>query len=336
MRHQPADHALFRLLFWRRVRWHALAYFIPLLLLAAFFHLQYLHLARQAGQTYFWGAPASAVLYSAPFFLLMGLIILVRARFAAARELEAIRHKEALSGKLIQAAKLASVGKLAAGIAHEINNPLAIIGEEAGMLQDSLDPALHLEDEEELDMAEHLEAIQAAVFRCSEITRKLLTFVRQSEVTLRTVQLNVLLEEVLDGMLAREIHGAGVHVERRLDPTLPPLLTDRTQLGQVLVNLIRNAVDAMTGGGTLTAHTELKQDGKLAISIGDTGCGMTPEQLEKATIPFFTTKEPGQGTGLGLSVSTSIINSFGGELYVQSAPGQGSTFTVMLPARVEA
>ena len=277
------------------------------------------------------GVPLAAPLLSVPFFLLMGLIIAVRAHQEAAREVEAYRQKEALSGKLIQAAKLASVGELAAGIAHEINNPLAIIAEEAGIMRDSLDPDLSLEEEEELNHAEHLDAIHDAVFRCRDITRKLLTFVRQDEVRLALVRADELVDEVIDMMMAPEIHRAGAAVKRDHQPGLAPLLADRTLLGQVLVNLVRNALDAMEGGGTLSARTSRRGD-RLAITIADTGCGMGPEELEKISTPFYTTKAPGKGTGLGLSVSFSIVRSLGGELYVQSAPGRGSSFTVLLPA----
>ncbi|HKJ91596.1 MAG TPA: ATP-binding protein, partial [Longimicrobiales bacterium] len=261
-------------------------------------------------------------------FLLMGGVILVRTRQVVGRQLAAERHEAELSGQLVHAAKLASVGELAAGIAHEINNPLAIIAEEVGVLKDALDP--DLADDEPLDVPEHLDAIHEAVFRCRDITRKLLTFVRQTDVKIERHALQAILDDVLDVLLGNELAISNVRVVRRYDDAIPPILTDRNQLVQVFVNLVKNALDATPDGGTLTVTLE-RRDGTAAVSIRDTGCGMTPEALEKVFLPFFTTKEPGKGTGLGLSVSYTIIRNLGGSFYVDSAPGVGSVFTVELP-----
>ena len=229
----------------------------------------------------------------------------------------------------MQAAKLASVGELAAGIAHEINNPLAIIAEEVGVLRDSLDPEL-ADDDEPLDLAEHLSIIHEAVFRCRDITRKLLTFVRQAAVKLEVHHVHDILNDVLDGMLGNELSISNIEVVREFDERVQRVLTDRNQMVQVFVNLFKNAMDAMPQGGTLKVTTT-HRDGGMTISVADTGYGMTPEQMEKVFLPFFTTKEPGKGTGLGLSVSCTIIGNFGGRCYVESESGKGSTFTIELP-----
>jgi two-component system NtrC family sensor kinase len=267
-------------------------------------------------------------------FLLMGIVILVRTRQVVGTRLEAERHQAELSGQLVHAAKLASVGELAAGIAHEINNPLAIIAEEVGVMKDALDPELADEDDEPLDVPERLQAIHEAVFRCRDITRKLLTFVRQTEVKIEPHLIREILDEVLEVMLGNELAISNVEVVRRYDLSIPQILTDQNQLMQVFVNLVKNAMDAMPGGGTLTVTTVRKGD-KAAISFRDTGIGMTQDQVERVFIPFFTTKEPGKGTGLGLSVSYSIIQSFGGAFYVESVPEKGSNFTVELPLVVD-
>ena len=257
-------------------------------------------------------------------------MILFRARQVVGAQLATERHEAELSGQLVQAAKLASVGELAAGIAHEINNPLAIIAEEVGVIRDSLDPSLTESDDEPLNLPEHLDYIHEAVFRCRDITRKLLTFVRQTEVRVEPHDLHEILDEVLDVMLGNELAISNVVVEREYDHRIPQIPTDRNQLAQVFVNLVKNAIDAMPRGGTLTVVSLLRED-RVAVSIKDTGHGMRPDQLEKVFLPFFTTKEPGKGTGLGLSVSYSIIQNFGGAFYVDSALGEGSTFTVELP-----
>jgi two-component system, NtrC family, sensor kinase len=277
--------------------------------------------------------PSSVFLITFCFFILMGVVILVRARQLVGKQLAVEQHEAELSGQLVQAAKLASVGELAAGIAHEINNPLAIIAEEVGLIKDMMDPEL-AQDETPLDIGEHLEAIHEAAFRCRDITRKLLTFVRQAEVKLEQHHVNKILNEVLDGMLNNELRISNVEVFKIYDPEIPAIVTDRNQLVQVFVNLVKNAIDAMAGGGKLTVRTVHHQD-HCVIAISDTGCGMTAEQIEKVFMPFFTTKEPGKGTGLGLSVSLSIIKNFNGKMYVESAPGQGSAFIIELPYEIQ-
>jgi two-component system NtrC family sensor kinase len=284
------------------------------------------------------GAPSSGplsaskpvVLVTVAVFLLAGIVILIRTRQVVGSQLATEEQQAELSGQLVQAAKLASVGELAAGIAHEINNPLAVIAEEVGVLKDSLDPELTQEGEEPPDLEEHLGAIHEAVFRCRDITRKLLTFVRQTDVKVEHLDLHGVVDEVVDSMLANELAISNVSVEKRYDRTIQEITTDRTQLIQVFVNLVKNAIDAMPRGGRLTVTT-LRRGPRAAVSIRDTGVGMSPAHLEKVFIPFFTTKEPGKGTGLGLSVSYSIIRNFGGDFYVESNPGRGSTFTVELP-----
>jgi two-component system NtrC family sensor kinase len=266
-------------------------------------------------------------------FVFMGIVILIRTRQVVGTQLAAERHEAELSGQLVHAAKLASVGELAAGIAHEINNPLAIIAEEVGVLKDARDPELAEEDDEPLDVSEHLDAIHEAVFRCRDITRKLLMFVRQTDVNFAPHRLDTLMDEVLDVMLGNELAMSNVNVVRRYDPSVPEISTDRNQLLQVFVNLVTNAMDAMPNGGVLTVQTAWSEE-KVSLSVEDTGVGMTSEQMKRVFMPFFTTKDPGKGTGLGLSVSNSIIQGFGGSFYVESAPDQGSTFTVDLPLSV--
>jgi len=278
------------------------------------------------------GSPGAINLITVAFFTLMGVVILARARQLVGRQLAIERHEAELSGQLVQAAKLASVGELAAGIAHEINNPLAIIAEEVGVLRDALDPTLVGPDDPPLDLPEHLEAIHEAVFRCRDITRKLLGFVRQTEVRIERHHPHAILDDVLDGMLGNELTISGVAVERAYDPGVSTIFTDRNQLVQVFVNLVKNAVDAMPRGGTLTVTTRHRA-GAVEIRVRDTGYGIPPEHRDRIFMPFFTTKDPGKGTGLGLSVSAAIIQNFGGTVHVDSSPDAGTTFTIELPYR---
>jgi two-component system NtrC family sensor kinase len=231
--------------------------------------------------------------------------------------------------QLEHAAKLASVGELAAGIAHEINNPLAVITEQAGQARDLISGefADHITLSE---VGPFLERIGTAAFRCRDITRKLLQFVRQTEVDLQEYDVHQLIDEVADGLLGHEMAVSNVEFVRQYGEDVPTVFTDKNQLQQVLVNLLTNALDALDGPGRITMATEAR-DGSLYLSVSDTGRGMSEDQLAKIFLPFFTTKDVGRGTGLGLPVSYGIVKGMGGRIEVQSALGQGSTFTIVLP-----
>ncbi len=238
---------------------------------------------------------------------------------------------EQAEAQLEHAAKLASVGELAAGIAHEINNPLAVITEEAGLARDLISP--EFEDQITLpEVVPILERIEEAAFRCRDITRKLLQFVRKTEVDLREQDIHDLIDEVTDGLLGHELAVSNVEIIKDYGRDLSTVTTDRAQLQQVLLNLLNNAVDALNGPGRITIATALR-DSHLHLSVSDTGEGMTPEHMERIFQPFFTTKEVGKGTGLGLSVSYAIVKGMGGRIDVRSTPREGSTFTIVMPIR---
>ncbi|MEW6742085.1 MAG: ATP-binding protein [Planctomycetota bacterium] len=207
------------------------------------------------------------------------------------------------------------------------------MAEEVGLLKDS--PDLEFAGAAEpIDLRAQLDVIHDAVFRCRDITRKLLTFVRQTEVKLEPHHIHRILDDVLDGILANELSISNVKVIKAYDDHIHEFVTDRNQLVQVFVNVVKNAIDAMAQGGELRVRTQHQGD-RMMIVFRDTGCGMTSEQLGRVFMPFFTTKEPGKGTGLGLSVSSSIIKNLGGRMYAESALGQGSAFTVELPYETE-
>jgi two-component system NtrC family sensor kinase len=258
--------------------------------------------------------------------LIIIVIVIFRARSIVQIQEETVETRK----QLVHASKLASVGELAAGIAHEINNPLAIISEEAGLMKDMMDPKYGKQLTEE-HIQESLDEISKAVFRCRDITRKLLAFVRSDGFKLQTHRLNDIVNNVLDGFLTREMTSSNIRVVRNLDENLPPLVTDAVQFEQVFVNIINNAVDAMGGGpGTITVETS-QDDRYQRVAVTDTGCGMNEHTMSRIFQPFFTTKEVGKGTGLGLSVSFGIVDSLGGKISVESAVGEGSTFTILLP-----
>ncbi|MCB2212287.1 hypothetical protein KQI52_09275 [bacterium] len=257
------------------------------------------------------------------------LVIIYRARVVVRKQRRTDAQSAELSGQLVHAAKLATVGELAAGIAHEINNPLAIIAEETGLVRDLMDPRFG-RSLSPAQLNEHLDIIHQATFRCRDITRKLLGFVRQESVNLGEHDVRQILDNVVDGLLGREFELSGIRVVKDYSPHVPEITTDRHLLEQVFLNLVKNAYDAMDGTGTLTLHVSATP-ACLSISVSDTGSGIPPELLEKIFMPFYTTKEVGKGTGLGLSVSFGIIKSLQGNIYVDSKPGVGSMFTVELP-----
>ncbi|OGQ93115.1 MAG: hypothetical protein A2284_05590 [Deltaproteobacteria bacterium RIFOXYA12_FULL_61_11] len=268
------------------------------------------------------------------FALLLTLVIIgiiaVRARQVMAVRIETDATTSELSGQLLQASKLASIGELAAGIAHEINNPLASIAEEAGLIRDMLDPRFG-DGLVPAELDTRLASIQAEVFRCRDITHKLLRFVRRSDAELASTDLHALIDDLLETLFLRELSVENISIERRFAPELPTITTDANQLRQVLLNMLNNAIDAIEGQGSIVLTTSLVPEGRVALSLADTGKGIPKELLEKIFMPFFTTKEVGKGTGLGLHVSYGIVRNLGGTIAVQSVVGKGTTFIITLP-----
>ena len=266
-------------------------------------------------------------------FVIVVLVLFTTKRFVGHLEKTDIA-KYHLQRQLFHAAKLASVGELAAGIAHEINNPLAIIGEEAGLMKDLLDPQLYTKEITPQEYNKHLDIILRAVFRCRDITGKLLGFVRKDEVKLKLEDINEILREVIK-MMQNEIMISDITVEVDFDKHLPKIYTNRNQLQQVFINIINNAIAAITKPPGIISFRTRMQGGFIRVAITDTGCGMTPEQMEKIFFPFYTTKQVGKGTGLGLAVSYGIVKGMGGKIEVSSRAGQGSTFEILLPFKTK-
>ena len=242
-------------------------------------------------------------------------------------------EKERMNEQIIQAGKLVSVGELAAGIAHEINNPVAIMVEEAGWIGDLL-------EEEEFKSGSNLDEFKRAVNqiktqgrRCKEITHKLLSFARKTDPRIQNVQLNDLIGELVE-LSAQRARYARVTINTRLEQNLPYVKGSQSELQQVFLNLINNALDAMEKeGGALLIQTN-RQGDHVVIELSDTGPGIPEANLKRIFDPFFTTKPVGKGTGLGLSICYGIIKKMGGKIRVASSLGKGTTFTVILPTEV--
>jgi two-component system NtrC family sensor kinase len=217
---------------------------------------------------------------------------------------------------------LASIGQLAAGVAHEINNPLTGVLTFAHLLRDKEN--MDAQDKEDLDV------IINETIRAGEIVSGLLDFARERTSKREPLAINEVIRQTMRLMRSQK-PVKRVAIEEQLDGNLPKVNGDKNQLEQVLLNLSLNACEAMPDGGTLTIRT-LAQDGNVLVKVTDTGCGIKKEHLDRIFEPFFSTKPVGKGTGLGLSVSYGIVQQHGGSLEVDSVEGAGTTFTIVLPS----
>ena len=232
-----------------------------------------------------------------------------------------ITDRDELERRLVQADKLSSIGLLAAGVAHEVNTPLAVISTYAQMLAKQISG-----DEQKFKL---LDKIAKQTFRASEIVNSLLSFSRTSPTEFVEVDLNKVIRETLT-LIEHQLEKASIEVKLTLESGLPGVKANSGKLQQVFLNLFLNARDAMETGGTLAIRT-WNEDGFARIEVADSGQGIPPEHLERIYDPFFTTKGSRKGTGLGLSVTYGIVREHGGAIRVESRPGAGARFHVELP-----
>ena len=231
--------------------------------------------------------------------------------------------------QLIQSQKLAAIGELSTGIAHEINNPLAIIAQEVEWARHQLQ--VEKPDEKSTgELKESLDEIARQVARCSDITHRVLDLARKRDPLVQATDINKLVEDMAK-LVEKEVRHNGVCIIRQYRKDLPPALTDPPLLRQVVLNLLNNAAYAVGQNAAISIQTRMPRDGEIEIEISDAGCGIPKENLNRIFDPFFTTKPPGKGTGLGLSLCHSIVTRLGGTITVQSEQGKGSAFTVRLP-----
>jgi len=233
--------------------------------------------------------------------------------------------------QLLQAEKMSSIGMLAAGVAHEINNPLtSVAGYSEALLRRLRDDRSLAEDSRLKDFKKYLEVIIRESYRCKGIIDSLLSFSRKSEGAVGPVDLNSILTEVLE-LVRHKARNEKIEIRESLQPDLPLVKGDSSGLRQVFLNLTVNALQAIEGPGIIDIATTDCDSGMVTATISDTGCGIQTSMLEQIWDPFFTTKEVGKGVGLGLAVSYNIIKRHGGEVSAESMPGKGSKFTVRLP-----
>ena len=247
---------------------------------------------------------------------------------------ESLENLERTQKQLLQARKLEAIGRLAGGVAHDFNNLLTVIRNHVDFLSEKFEAGT--------EEAEDVSAIGEAVERATRITRQLLAFGRRNEGRPEVLDLNRVGTELTRGI--GRLVGEHVAIELKLEPSIPPVRTDRAQLEQVFLNLLVNARDAMSEGGVVRlstrhatlddlADSDLPKDPAqfVALTVSDTGCGMDEATRARLFEPFFTTKGPGQGTGLGLATVYGIVEKHGGHISVQSTPGLGTTFTLLFP-----
>ncbi|VTR64861.1 conserved hypothetical protein [Desulfosarcina cetonica] len=239
------------------------------------------------------------------------------------------REINELNSQLMQQDKLAALGKMAAGIAHEINNPLAVIGEKAGWMEDLLDEEEFQNSENYKEFFSSITKIQEHVDRARKITHNMLGFARRMEPHLDDVDVNRVLDQTID-ILSNHARINDIEILKHFTDHLPVIANDQSQLQQIFMNLINNAIDAIGNNGTIDISTQLEKD-HITVSVHDNGPGI-PEAIQKKIFdPFFTTKMNGKGTGLGLSISYTIIEKLGGHITLESHEGEGTTFVVHLP-----
>jgi len=263
----------------------------------------------------------------------VGLTIVLVTTSLTRRVERADQQRDRMHTDLLRSAKLASLGELATGLAHEINNPLATISAEQTNLAD-LTGDLELAPPLRRLFEQSIERCKRQVARCGSITAKMLQFGRNTGTELRATAIEPVLREIALLLMSRT-RTRHVVLQLEIAPDLPLAWVDGNELEQVLVNLVNNSTDAMPRGGTIEIAAVREAD-HLLLTVRDDGGGIAPDDLDNVFQPFFTTKPPGEGTGLGLSVVYGIVRGWGGTIHAESVPGQGTTMAIRIPLADEA
>ncbi len=264
------------------------------------------------------------------FFVSVIVIIVIVMKLADALVTnikEADDRREAAIHELEQTQKLSAIGRLAAGVAHEINNPLSIINEKSGLMKDLLAFSGDFAKKERFEQL--VDGVIRSVGRCKTITHRLLGFARRKEVYFEELNLNALIKDVI-GFLEKEMVYRNIDLRFQTADEMPAISSDQGQLQQVFLNIMTNALGAVDDGGRVIVTTWEEDPKTVGVSIQDNGPGMSEETIQRVFDPFFTTKKSG-GTGLGLFITYGIVKKLGGDIKVHSKEGEGATFTVYLP-----
>lgn len=257
-------------------------------------------------------------------------ISFLHARRTVAQIRKVEQQNKALGEQICRIEKLSVVDELSAGIAHEINNPLAIIAQEAQWIQHLFtgEPLKGLKEID--DCRDSLNEIVTQVDRCKEIVQKLLSFAKNMEPVIQSVNMNDLVSD-MSRILEKEIESKNIRITKDLQPNLPVVYSDPPLLRQVILNLLVNASHAIDRDGEICVATRSLERNGVEVAISDSGCGISRENIEKVFTPFFSTKAQGKGTGLGLAICRGIIERLGGDISVVSDVGKGATFTMYIP-----
>jgi two-component system, NtrC family, sensor kinase len=259
------------------------------------------------------------------------LVVLGVATFLV-NQIFAADHKRVMALHQVEYAnKMASLGRLSAGVAHEINNPLAIINEKAGLIKDLF--TLGRQFAEDSKLLGLVDAILYSVERCGAITRRLLNFARHMDVRPRLLDVGGVVQDVL-GFLGKEAEFRSIDVSVQVDPEVPQIESDPGRLQEIFLNLINNALAAMADGGRLAINVRRSDDGFICVTVADTGCGIPEAIMHRIFEPFFSTKSASGGTGLGLSITYGLIQEIGGNIHVKSEVSKGTEFSVFLPLKM--
>ncbi len=263
--------------------------------------------------------------------IILGTLLMTR-MIVAQQERVGLEQAQ-LNEELIQSSKMAALGKLAAGVAHEVNNPLAVIREKAGWMRDLLEEEDIASSTNFQEFQDAVEKIEQHVERAGGVVHRMLGFARRMEPVCNDIFLNDVIRQTAT-FLDNEVRFRNIEMVWKLDPGLPTVQSDVSQIQQVILNLFNNAIDAIERNGHITVTTGYDVvTGMVRIGIRDDGPGMDRDMQGRIFDPFFTTKNLGEGTGLGLSISYSIISKLGGSLRFESEVGQGSEFTILLPVK---
>ena len=264
--------------------------------------------------------------------LVLAVVITLTSTFMVNKIFQADREKAKTMAMAEQNCQLASIGQLAAGVAHEINNPLALINETAGYVKDLF--TIKHEYKEDPELLENIDSIIDAVERCGTITRQLLGFARRFDLQTQTISLKDMVTDVINfHKKEAEYRDISIHVD--IPDTIPLIETDRGKLQQIVLNLVNNAFQAINNGCFLDIRARMDGADRVRLFIEDNGCGISESHLNKIFEPFFTTKKEGQGTGLGLSITYGLVQKLHGDITVESQTGQGTTFVVTLPVNAK-
>jgi signal transduction histidine kinase len=260
------------------------------------------------------------------------LVVLGVSTYLVNQIFEADHRRVTALHKVEYANKMASLGRLSAGVAHEINNPLAIINEKAGLIKDLfMLQRAYADDPKLMELAD---AIIYSVERCAKITQRLLGFARHMDSKTQRVNIADVIHEVL-GFLGKEAEYRSIAIAVDAAPDIPAIESDRGRLQEVFLNLFNNSFAAMNDGGRLAIAVRRADTDSVAVTVSDSGCGIPPSDLKRIFEPFFSTKTGKGGTGLGLSITYGLIQELGGSISVRSEVGKGTEFTVQLPLKMK-